>query len=333
MNTDRFGSVPVRVHQRSPLQRAIDPLRLQLVLEVGRHGSITRAADACGIGQPTASAHLRTLEAAAGQPLFAREGRGTRLTDAGRVVAEHAAVVLSALDGLHEELSALGAAQAGTLRVAACADFGTYVLPRVLSAFAAERPRVEIRVAIAPSGEVQRAVARGDADVGIAGEMRRVDGVKAVPLVRDELVGIGPRDMPIIGPPRLRDMTLLVMTSDSSTRAHTERLLARIGGPGRRVELGSVEAVKRAVATGVGVAFVSLLAVGDELQRGELRAFGFSEAGPCERWIEVLRATHRRNTPLAHAFEHALHAFCADTCEEPMAAIGNSAYLRSTRSD
>jgi molybdate transport repressor ModE-like protein len=333
MTTDRFGSVPVRVHQRSPLQRAIDPLRLQLVLEVGRHGSITRAADACGIGQPTASAHLRTLEAAAGQPLFARAGRGTRLTDAGRVVAEHAAVVLSALDGLHEELSALGAAQAGTLRVAACGDFGTYVLPHVLSAFAAERPRVEIRVAIAPSADVQHAVARGEADVGIAGEMRRIDDVDAEPLMRDELVGIGPRDLPLIGPPPLRDMTLLVTTVGSSTRAHTERLLARIGRPGRRVELGSVEAVKRAVAAGVGVAFVSLLAASDELERGELRAFGFSDAGPSERWLEVLRAKHRKPTPLAQAFTHALHAYCAETFGEPMAGIGNSAYLSAARSD
>src|SRR5918999_3250884 len=99
---------------RSPLQRVIDPLRLQLVLEVGRHGSITRAADACGIGQPTASAHLRTLETAAGQPLFVREGRGTRLTDAGRVMAEHAALVLSALESLHNELAALSGAEAGT---------------------------------------------------------------------------------------------------------------------------------------------------------------------------------------------------------------------------
>jgi molybdate transport repressor ModE-like protein len=122
---------------RSPLQRVIDPLRLQLVVEVARHGSITRAADACGIGQPTASAHLRTLETAVGQPLFVREGRGTRLTDAGRVMADHAAVVLSALESLHDELGAMSRAEVGTLRIAACAEFGNYVLPRVLSHFAA----------------------------------------------------------------------------------------------------------------------------------------------------------------------------------------------------
>jgi LysR family transcriptional regulator, low CO2-responsive transcriptional regulator len=310
MDEHRFRSEPVRVHQRSPLQRVIDPLRLQLVLEVGRHGSITRAADACSISQPTASAHLRTLEAAAGQPLFARAGRGTQLTDAGRVLATHAAIVLSALEGLDEELSALGGAQAGTLRVAACGDFGNYVLPQVLSAFAADRPRVEIRVAIAPSGEVARAVARGAADVGIAGEMRRRDGVTAERLVRDELIGIGAADLPLVGPFALHDKTLVVPTTASSTRAHVERLFTTIGRPARLVELDSVEAVKRAVAARVGIAFVSMLAASDELERGELRAFAFRGAAPLERWLELLRPEHRRPTPVAQAFEHALRAYC-----------------------
>jgi molybdate transport repressor ModE-like protein len=309
MDDDRFAAVPARVHQRSPLQRAIDPLRLQLVLEVGRYGSITRAAEACGIGQPTASAHLRTLEAAAGQPLLARAGRGTRLTDAGRVVAEHAAVVLAALEGMHEELRALGGAQAGTLRLAACGDFGNYVLPNVLSAFAAERPRIEIRVAIAPSGDVARAVARGIADVGIAGEMRRIEDVDTERLLRDELIGIGPPDLPVMR--GLHDATLVVSTKASSTRAHTERLLGSIGRPRRIVELDSVEAVKRAVAAGVGLAFVSALAATDEVERGELRAFAFRSVGPVERWLEVLRPRHTRPTPLVQAFERALRAYCA----------------------
>jgi molybdate transport repressor ModE-like protein len=311
MDENRFGSVPVRVHQRSPLQLAIDPLRLQLVLEVGRHGSITRAAEACGIGQPTASAHLRNLEAAAGQPLLTRSGRGTGLTDAGRVVAEHAAIVLSALEGMHEELKAVGGAQAGTLRLASCGDFGNYLLPQVLSAFAADRPRVDLRVAIAPSGDVARAVASGAADVGIAGEMRRVDDVDAERLLRDELIGIGPADHAVQVRFALREATLLVSTRASSTRAHTERLLAPLGRPARIVEVDSVEAVKRSVAAGMGIAFVSLLAASDELERGELRAFALPGAAPLERWLVLLRPKHRRPTAVAQAFEHTLRAFCA----------------------
>jgi molybdate transport repressor ModE-like protein len=296
---------------RSPLQRVIDPLRLQLVVELSRHGSITRAADACGIGQPTASAHLRTLETAAGQPLFVRAGRGTRLTDAGRVMAEHAAIVLSALESLHRELSAMSEARAGTLRLAACEEFGNYVLPGVIARFAAEREGVEVRVHVAPSAEVARLVVGDEVELGIAGDMRRVDGVVAERLMRDELIGIGPAGMPAVTPFALQRMTLVVPPVGSSTRAQTERVLARAGRPARLVELSSVEAVKRAVASGVGIAFVSLLAAADELERGELQAFALRGAGPRERWLHVLRVAHRTPAPLARAFERTLRAVCA----------------------
>jgi molybdate transport repressor ModE-like protein len=295
---------------RSPLQRVIDPLRLQLVVELGRHGSITRAADACGIGQPTASAHLRTLETAAGQPLFVREGRGTRLTDAGQVMADHAADVLSALESLHDELGALSRAQAGTLRLAACAEFGTYVLPDALARFAAEHQRVDIRVRMAPSAEVARLVARGEAHLGIAGDTGHFDGVVAERLMRDELVGIGPPGPGAPAPPAIRRMTLVVTPRGSSTRAHAERILARAGRPARLVEVDSVEAVKRAVASGVGIAFVSMLAAADELERGDLRAFALHGTGPLERWLHLLRAAQRRPAPLARAFERTLRATC-----------------------
>jgi LysR family transcriptional regulator, low CO2-responsive transcriptional regulator len=296
---------------RSPLQRVIDPLRLQLVLEVGRHGSITRAADACGISQPTASAHLRTLEVAAGQPLFVRKGRGTALTDAGRLVAEHGATVLSALESLHNELGAMSRAEAGTLRIAACAEFGNYVLPAVLSRFAAERERVDIEAHVAPSAEVARLVAGDKVDLGIAGATGAVVGVVAERLMRDELVGIKPPGMPALTPFALSRMTLVLAPAGSSTRAQTEALFARLGRPARLVEVGSVEAVKRAVASGIGVAFVSLLAAADELERGELEAFGLRDTGPLDRWLHVLRMPHRTPPPLVRAFERTLRAVCA----------------------
>src|SRR4051795_6261011 len=62
---------------------AIDPARLRLLVEVGRQGSISAAADACQIGQPSATKHLKTLEAAVGAKLVEREGRSSRLTEAG----------------------------------------------------------------------------------------------------------------------------------------------------------------------------------------------------------------------------------------------------------
>jgi len=74
-----------------------DTTRMRLLVEIERRGSLSAAAQAIGIGQPSASAHLRTLESAAGQRLVERNGRGSRLTEGGRVLAAHAAQALAAL--------------------------------------------------------------------------------------------------------------------------------------------------------------------------------------------------------------------------------------------
>src|SRR5213596_968726 len=98
---------------------AIDPARLRLLVEVGRQGSISAAADACRMGQPSATKHLKTLEAAVGSKLVERNGRASALTEAGEIVALHAQRVLDTLEGMHEELRALRDAERGTLMLAA----------------------------------------------------------------------------------------------------------------------------------------------------------------------------------------------------------------------
>ena len=97
-------------------------MRLRLLVEVGRRGSISAAADACRVGQPSATKHLQTLEAAVGAKLVERRGRASRLTEAGAVVAAHGQRVLDTLEGMREDLRALEGAERGTLSLAALAD-------------------------------------------------------------------------------------------------------------------------------------------------------------------------------------------------------------------
>jgi molybdate transport repressor ModE-like protein len=298
------------------LQRVIDPLRLRLLLAVDRLGSITRAAEACSMAQPTASTHLRTLESAVGHRLVERHGRATRLTDAGQVLAQYAAVVVGALEELDADLAALAGATTGSLVLASCDSFGNYALPAVLSTFTRERPRADIRVHIAPSGEVVRAVARGEAHVGIAGRTRRTERVVGEPLLEDELVWIGaptaghiPRTLSAADVPNL---TLIVTGRQSSTRAIADRILGRLASrPARLVELDSVEAVKRAVAAQLGVALVSRLAVDEELAAGDLREVQFHDGAEAKRTIEIVHAEGRAPTPLEQVFEDTLRRYAA----------------------
>jgi DNA-binding transcriptional LysR family regulator len=277
---------------------------------VDRLGSITRAAEACSMGQPTASTHLRTLETAVGHRLVERAGRATRLTDAGRLLAQHAAVVVHALEELEAELASLADAATGSLVVASCDTFGNYVLPEMLGTFTRDRPRADVRVRIGSSGEVVRAVADRQAHLGIAGRMRRSERVIGDALLRDELVWIASsraRGFSLADVPAL---TLVATGGDSSTRALTERAVARLGcRPARLVELDGIEAVKRAVRSQVGIALVSRLAVADELATGDLRELRLRGA---TRTIEIVRVEGRRPTPLQQAFEDTLRRHCAE---------------------
>jgi molybdate transport repressor ModE-like protein len=137
---------------------AIDPSRLRLLVEVGRRGSISAAADACRIGQPSATKHLKTLEAAVGTGLVERNGRSSRLTEAGEVVAVHGLRVLDTLEAMQEDLRALDAAERGTLTLAASTTPGSYVLPSILQCFADRHPSVDVDVVIGSSSWVADAL-------------------------------------------------------------------------------------------------------------------------------------------------------------------------------
>src|ERR671933_445336 len=169
---------------------ALDPARLRLLVEVGRQGSISAAAEACRMGQPSATKHLKTLEAAVGAKLVERNGRASRLTEAGQVVASHGLRVLDTLDALQEDLRALHEAERGTVTLAASTTPGSYVLPSILQCFAERHPRVDVDVVIGSSAWVAERVARREVQLGLAGELELPDGVTAEPFLDDEIVGI-----------------------------------------------------------------------------------------------------------------------------------------------
>ena len=296
---------------------ALDPARLRLLVEVKRRGSISAAADVCRMGQPSATKHLQTLEAAVGDKLVERHGRSSRLTEAGEVVAAHAQRVLDTLEGMHEELLALRAAERGTLSLAASTTPGSYVLPSILQCFADRHPRVDVDVVIGSSAWVAERVARREVQLGLAGELDLPDGVVAEPFLDDEIVGIAAPGKLRVRRGRapltqLADSTLLVREPGSSTRTVSERYLARAGyRPAKRWELDSNEAIKRSVAAGLGIGFVSRLVVADELERGELVAFRLEGAEAMRRSVYLLRPDGRDSTPSERAFIQTLSSCCA----------------------
>ena len=296
---------------------AIDPARLRLLVEVGRRGSISAAAEACRIGQPSATKHLKTLEAAVGARLVERSGRSSRLTEAGEVVAAHGVRVLDTLEAMSEDLRALDGAERGTLRLAASTTPGSYVLPSILQCFAEHHPGVDVDVVIGPSAWVAEQVALREVSLGLAGEVQLPDGVLAEPFLDDEVIGIATPGLLRLRRGRvalaeLEPHTLLVREHGSSTRTVAERHLARAGyHPAKRWELDSNEAIKRSVRAGLGVGFVSRLVVEDELARGDLTGFRIDGAEPMRRAVYLLRADGREPVASERAFIQTLCSCCA----------------------
>src|SRR5256714_11872650 len=167
-----------------------DSTRMRLLVEIERQGSLSAAAAEVGIGQPSASQHLRLLEAAAGQQLVERSGRGSHLTEAGRVLAARAAQALASLGAAEEELGALAGLETGTIHLGASTAPGVYLLPDTLGCFRRDYPGVTVEVEVAASDEILKRLISGRVQLALVGASEANERIELDPFLEDEIVGV-----------------------------------------------------------------------------------------------------------------------------------------------
>src|ERR687886_1402531 len=194
----------------STLRELWDTTRMRLLVEIERQGSVSGPASAIGIGQPSASQHLRLLEAAAGQRLVERTGRGSRLTDAGQVLASRAAQALASLGAAEEELGAIAGLQTGTIHLGASTAPGVYLLPDTLGCFRRSHPGVTVEVEVAASDEILKRLLAGRVQLALVGAPHTDNRIKLDPFLEDEVVGVArpglaPLEQGAIAPARLSE--------------------------------------------------------------------------------------------------------------------------------
>ena len=145
----------------------LDVSRLRVLVAVARTGSVTAAAKELHYSQPSVSHHLARLEAETGARLVQRAGRGVRLTEAGRKLAERGAEILGRLDAAEAELSAHVGLSQGRVRLAAFPSaLGTFV-PRAASLLAARHPGLRVSLTEAEPPEAVRMLRAGYVDVAV----------------------------------------------------------------------------------------------------------------------------------------------------------------------
>ena len=145
----------------------LDVTRLRVLVALARHGSVTAAAQALNYAQPSVSHHLSRLEAETGALLTQRAGRGVRLTDAGRLLAERAEEILGRLDAAENELAAHVGLRAGRVRLAAFPSALSTLVPIAAARLEAENPGLDLTLAEAEPPEALRMLRAGYVDVAL----------------------------------------------------------------------------------------------------------------------------------------------------------------------
>ncbi len=276
--------------------------RLRVFHAVARRESYSRAAEDLHISQPAVSKHVLDLEEELGIKLFHRLGRRIVLTEAGRLMTEYAERIFVLADEARRALEELQGLERGRLHLGASSTPGNYLLPWALAAFRNRYPRLETSLDIMASHDVVDRVVRQELDLGFVGATFAAD-LHVQPYLEDELVLILRPGHPLASVrtiPReaLEKETFILRDIASGTRTVADAEIKARGITIRRMlELRSVEAVKQAVAEGLGISFISRYAVALEVRHKVLAV----AADPRLRFRRPLVMISRKDTRLSAA--------------------------------
>jgi DNA-binding transcriptional LysR family regulator len=274
--------------------RGIQLVQVEGFLEVARRGSVSRAAEALFVTQPTLTARLHSLERELGTPLFVRTPHGMRLTDAGRAWVPYAERALRALVDGRDVLEQVKSASAGHLMIGAAPAVSTYVLPGLLEKFVAAHPRVEVSVRTGHSEDVVDLVLRDEVQIGLGRAIRHPD-LELRPFHTEELVLVcapGHRftRRRSVAMEEVAGEKLIMFDLTSSYYEITQAAFLSAGVKLRGLmELDSIEAAKKMVERSLGVALLPRTAVAREVESKTLRLVRMKDAPPMYQSIVAYR--------------------------------------------
>jgi DNA-binding transcriptional LysR family regulator len=257
----------------------LEQLRIFVAVAERRH--VTKAAAALGMTQSAASAAIAALERRYGARLFDRVGRGIELTDTGHRFLPEARAVLDQMTSARAVLEDLSDPATGTVSIAASQTIASYWLPRRLTAYHTEYPRVRLDVQIGNTRQVEAAVLEGRADIGLVEGRTESSALLRRQVDQDRLVLVVARGQPLPketapGRPDLRAVSWVVREAGSGTRAGLEDLAAKDGLTLDDLRvflvLPSNEAVREAVEAGACATIISEHVVASAIAAGRLKA-------------------------------------------------------------
>ncbi|MBE9189493.1 LysR family transcriptional regulator [Gloeocapsopsis crepidinum LEGE 06123] len=295
----------------SDLPFTLDQLRI--LKAIAAEGSFKRAADSLYVSQPAVSLQVQNLERQLDVPLFDRGGRRAQLTEAGYLLLSYGEKILTLCQETCRAIEDLQNLQGGTLIVGASQTTGTYLLPRMIGLFRKQYPDVAVQLHVHSTRRTAWSVANGQVDLAIIGgevPSELQDSLEIIPYAEDELALILPMSHPFakldtIYKDDLYKLQFIALDSQSTIRKVIDQVLTRCDIDTRRLkiemELNSIEAIKNAVQSGLGAAFVSITAIAKELQMGGLHCANI-EGVVVKRTLSVIVNPNRYRSKAAEAF-------------------------------
>jgi DNA-binding transcriptional LysR family regulator len=295
--------------------------QLRVFEAVARTGSFSRAAEALSVTQPAVTLQIRQLERDCGVQLFERIRRRPRLTEAGLVLQDYARRIFALVDEASRRLEGARGLTSGRLRLVTGPTGSAYAADLV-AAFHRRYPGIHVALSVETSERiVHRILTLGD-DLGLVGEEQQHPSLGRQPFCGDPLVVIVGPDHSwarrrTVSVRELADVPLITREAISTTRRFLE---ARLGSATRRLrvamELGSNDAIKRAVELGAGVGIVSHEVVRTEAKAGALRALTIRERGFVHR-IDLIHHKDRAGSPLIAAVREVATTVAARLAARP----------------
>ncbi|MFM7471408.1 MAG: LysR substrate-binding domain-containing protein [Nodosilinea sp. LVE1205-7] len=280
--------------------------QLKVFEATARHGSFTRAAEELYLTQPTVSIQVKQLTKAVGLPLFEQIGKRLYLTQAGQKLLDTCQEIFSGLDQFEMAISDLKGLKQGQLRLAVITT-AKYFVPRLLGPFCHRFPGIDISLKVTNHQHIQERMANNDDDLYIISSPPEQPDLKIYPFLENPLVVIAPQDHPLAGKTNLpigclNGQQFIMREPGSGTRQAVQKLFMEHNIDVKvRLELGSNEAIKQAIAGGLGISVLSMHTIISEGTRGEFAVLNV-EHFPIERHWYVASLAGKQLSVVSQAF-------------------------------
>ncbi len=280
----------------------MDINQLEVVVAVAQEKSFSRAAETLHRTQPAVSQAIRRLETELGEPLFDRSSKDGTLTAAGRVLFDFAQQMLNLRHHAHAALKELKDLHRGKLTLSANEYTVMYLLP-LIPVFRARHPHIKIEVKRSLASRIASEILGRESEIGIVSFKPNDPTVAAVPVLMDELALVVAPDHPlaaqtIVSVRELGAESFIAHNVPSPYRERVVRTFEKYKTPlNISMELPTLEAIKRFVEQGMGVALVPRLTAQSEIAHGQLAALTVREM-KLERRLHLV---YRKGATLSHA--------------------------------